>query len=173
MLHDLWGYFKYIKLKSIPYGGKLCYQITMKPEHQIPYLISSLRVMLYGFIEAEFKKNGIKGLSYTHGAVLFALYQNNGAMRLSDIAVLINRTKPTVTVMVDKLEAAGYVNRVRSVEDSRVTMVEVTDKGYAISDVFDTTSETLKKKAFKGIKKTDQEKMIKLLGQVVRNLSEP
>jgi len=109
---------------------------------------------------------------YTHGAVLFALYQNGGAMRLSDIAVLINRTKPTVTVMVDKLEAAGYVERVRSEKDSRVTIVEVTDKGYSISNIFDETSEKLTKKAFNGIKKTDQDKMVRLLLQVVQNLSD-
>jgi len=144
----------------------------MKPEHQIPYLISSLRFRIYRFIETAFKDHGIKGLMYTHGAVLFALYQNGGAMRLSDIAVLINRTKPTVTVMVDKLEAAGYVKRVRSEKDSRVTIVEVTDKGYSISNIFDETSEKLTKKAFNGIKKTDQDKMVRLLLQVVQNLSD-
>ena len=139
---------------------------------QIPYIISSLRHAVYRFIEDELKKNGVRGLMYTHGAVLFALYSAGGSMRLSDIAALINRTKPTVTVMVDRLEKSGYVKRVPSREDSRVIMVVTTAKGEAIRDILHATGEKMKRKAFRGIAREDQDRLVELLLKVQENLAD-
>jgi DNA-binding MarR family transcriptional regulator len=138
---------------------------------QIPYIISSLRHAVYRFIEDELKKNGVRGLMYTHGAVLFALYSSGGAMRLSDIASLINRTKPTVTVMVDRLEKAGYVKRTPSKEDSRAIIVETTSKGDALKELLYATGIRLKKKAFRGINQEDQDRLVELLMKVQENLA--
>ncbi|HPA71456.1 MAG TPA: MarR family transcriptional regulator [Spirochaetota bacterium] len=138
---------------------------------QIPYIISSLRHAVYRFIEDELKKNGVRGLMYTHGAVLFALYSAGGSMRLSDIAALINRTKPTVTVMVDRLEKSGYVKRVPSREDSRVIMVATTAKGDALRDILQATGEKMKRKAFRGIAREDQDRLVELLLKVQGNLA--
>ncbi|WP_238389336.1 MarR family winged helix-turn-helix transcriptional regulator [Urbifossiella limnaea] len=44
---------------------------------------------------------------------------------------LVSRA-PDVTRMLDKLEARGLVSRVRSVEDRRSVLVEVTDAGLAL-----------------------------------------
>jgi len=142
----------------------------LKGPDRIPYLVSSLRHAVYRFIEDELIKNGVTGLMYTHGAVLFALYSAGGSMRLSDIARLINRTKPTVTVMVDRLEEEGYVKRVQSLEDSRVTMVETTTRGDSLRDILTVAGKKLKNKAFRGISREDQDRMVELLEKVSENL---
>ncbi len=139
---------------------------------QIPYIISSLRHAVYRFIEDELKKNGVRGLMYTHGAVLFALYSAGGSMRLSEIAALINRTMPTVTVMVDRLEKTGYVKRVPSREDSRVIMVVTTAKGDSIRELLYATGEKMKRKAFRGIDREDQSRLVELLLKVQGNLAD-
>lgn len=138
---------------------------------QIPYIISSLRHAVYRFIEEELKQNGVRGLMYTHGAVLFALYSAGGSMRLSDIAALINRTKPTVTVMVDRLEKAGYVKRIPSQEDSRVIIVATTAKGDSLRDLLYATGIKLKKKAFRGMNREEQDSLVRLLMKVQDNLA--
>ena len=55
------------------------------------------------FIESELKNNGIKGLVTSHGDILAVLYAY-GEMTMKDIADKIHRTRPTVTVLVNKLE---------------------------------------------------------------------
>ena len=139
---------------------------------RIPYIISSLRFAVYRFIEDELRKNGVSGLMYTHGAVLFALYSNGGAMRLSDIATLINRTRPTVTVLVDRLEKAGYVERTSSSGDGRAIIVKTTGMGNDLRELMFEAGKKLKRKAFRGIAQDDRERLVELLLKVQENLSE-
>lgn len=141
----------------------------MDKTDKILYIVSSLRKEAYSFIETELEDNGVKGLSYTHGAILFALYDSGGVMRLSDIARIINRKKPTVTVLVDKLEKMRLVKKEKSPSDSRVTMVSITEKGKNLNSLFDTIGSRLKSKAFKGIPAKSQELLAELLLQMEKN----
>jgi DNA-binding Lrp family transcriptional regulator len=62
---------------------------------------------------------------------------------MKDLADKIHRTKPTVTVLVDKLVELGYVTKEKSYEDSRVTYISLTEKGAALKPVFTEISDTL------------------------------
>jgi DNA-binding MarR family transcriptional regulator len=139
---------------------------------QILYIVSSLRKEAYSFIESQLENNGIKGLTYTHGAILYALYDSEGVMRLSDIARIINRKKPTVTVLVEKLEKMKLVKKEKSPHDSRVTMVSITEKGKKLNTLFDSIGTRLKAKAFRGIPAGSQELLADLLLQMEQNFNE-
>ena len=78
----------------------------------------------------------------SHGDILNYLLRHDGATS-TDIAVGSHRTKPTVTVLVDKLIAAGYVERRRSTKDRRETEVWLTEKGRALEPMFYEVSEAL------------------------------
>ena len=58
----------------------------------------------------ELKKNGAAELAPSHGDILIYLYMNK-KMTMKDIAQKINRTKPTVTALINKLEKLGYLKR--------------------------------------------------------------
>lgn len=139
---------------------------------QIFYIISSIRRSAYKIIEDELHASGAKGLMYTHGSILYAIYRNGGRMKLSDIAALINRRKPTVTVLVDKLEEHGYVIRRSDEKDSRICMVHVTDKGMLTVEAFKSIENTLRKKALKGFHPADEKHLMSLLGRIYSNLKE-
>ena len=66
-------------------------------------LISKIREYGNHFIIEELKRNGIEGLVPSHGDILVCLYEQN-KMTMKDISDKIHRTRPTVTVLVDKLE---------------------------------------------------------------------
>ena len=61
------------------------------------------------FIIKELKKNGAAELAPSHGDILIYLYMNK-KMTMKDIAQKINRTKPTVTALINKLEKLGYLS---------------------------------------------------------------
>ena len=60
-----------------------------------------------------------------------------------DIADKIHRTRPTVTVLIDKLEKFGYLKREISQEDSRYTYIVLTKKGQDFKPIFEKISEDL------------------------------
>ena len=91
-------------------------------------LVSKIHEQGNRFIIEELKNNGAEGLAPSHGDILVCLYKN-GKMTMKDIANCIHRTKPTVTVLVDKLEKLGYLKREASVEDNRSTNIVLTQKG--------------------------------------------
>jgi DNA-binding MarR family transcriptional regulator len=59
------------------------------------------------------------------------------------LANRINRTKPTVTVLIEKLMEYGFVEREKSRTDSRVTYVKLTNKGKNLKPVFDDISKKI------------------------------
>ena len=103
-------------------------------------LISKIYEKGNSFIIESLKQNGAEGLVPSHGDILVALYMN-GKMTMKEIAEKIHRTKPTVTVLVDKLEKLNYVKREVSSKDSRYTYIILTEKGKEFKPVFEEKAE--------------------------------
>ena len=80
------------------------------------------------FVIEQLNKNGIKELVPSHGDILAVLYKD-GKSTMKEIADKIHRTKPNVTVLINKLERLGYVKREDSKTDSRYTYIVLTQKG--------------------------------------------
>ncbi|SER61889.1 MarR family winged helix-turn-helix transcriptional regulator [Psychrobacillus sp. OK032] len=73
------------------------------------------------------------GLNPTEFAVLELLY-HRGKQPLQQIGNKILLASGSITYVVDKLEGRGYINRVSSATDRRVTFAEITDEGTAFMD---------------------------------------
>ena len=114
------------------------------------FLISRIHEKGSRFIAEQLKQNGIDGLVPSHGDILAVLYMCQKST-MKDIADKIHRTKPTVTVLVDKLEKFGLVKREKSAEDSRITYIVLTEKGKEFQPVFKKISEDLNKLIYKNL----------------------
>lgn len=128
-------------------------------------LISKIHEKGNRFIIEELKNNGVEGLVPSHGDILVCLYKNN-KMTMKDIANCIHRTKPTVTVLVDKLEKLGYLKRAASDKDSRSTYVILTQKGEDFKATFDQISNNLNKMLNKNL----SENKVKLLEELLKKM---
>ena len=130
-------------------------------------LVSKIHEKGNRFIIEELKNNGAEGLVPSHGDILVCLYRN-GKMTMKDIANCIHRTKPTVTVLVDKLEKLGYLKRETSDEDSRSTNIVLTQKGKDFQATFEKISEELNKMLYKNLSPEESELIEKLLRKVIK-----
>ena len=130
------------------------------------YLASKIHERGNSFITAELKKNGAEELAPSHGDILMCLYNNN-KITMKDIAEKIHRTRPTVTVLVNKLEKLGYVKRETSNEDSRYIFIELTQKGKDFKPVFENISTSLNKLLYKNLSKIEAETVEHLLIKVI------
>lgn len=120
-------------------------------------LVSKIHEKGNRFIIEQLKKNGADGLVPSHGDILVCLYGQD-KMTMKDIADKIHRTRPTVTVLVDKLEKLGYIKREISQEDSRYTYIILTKKGQDFKPIFEKISEDLNNLLYKNL--TEQESNI-------------
>lgn len=128
-------------------------------------LISKIHEKGNRFIIEELKNNGVEWLVPSHGDILVCLYKNN-KMTMKDIANCIHRTKPTVTVLVDKLEKLGYLKRAASDKDSRSTYVILTQKGEDFKATFDQISNNLNKMLNKNLSENE----VKLLEELLKKM---
>ena len=128
-------------------------------------LISKIHEKGNRFIIEELKRNGIEGLVPSHGDILVCLYERN-KMTMKDISDKIRRTRPTVTVLVDKLEKLGYVKREVSKEDSRYTYIVLTKKGLDFKHVFEKISNNLNDMLYKNLSDSETDTLEKLLKKI-------
>lgn len=88
---------------------------------------------------------------------------------MNRLAHLIDRTKPTVTVLVNKLEKHGYVKRMADPRDNRVTLVQATDKASALSSDFEQVSRMMLEMIFKGFLPEERQALADYLQKSVNN----
>lgn len=128
-------------------------------------LISKIHEKGNRFIIEELKNSGAEGLVPSHGDILVCLYKNS-KMTMKDIANCIHRTKPTVTVLVDKLEKLGYLKREASDKDSRFTNIVLTQKGEDFQTTFEKISKDLNEMLYKNLSNKEVEILEELLRKV-------
>ena len=131
-------------------------------------LISKIHNKGNRLIIEELKRNGADGLVPSHGDILVCLYQND-KMTMKDIADKIHRTRPTVTVLVDKLEKLGYVKRIVSDTDNRYTYISLTKKGNGFKQSFEKISNDLNNMLYKNLTDKEAEILENLLFKMINN----
>ena len=71
------------------------------------------------------------GITYPQYLVLHALWEENGRT-VGGIAERLSLESSTVTPLVKRLEAAGFVTRERNPDDERQVLVRLTERGKAL-----------------------------------------
>ena len=89
-------------------------------------------------------------LSFAQFGLLFGLAER-GEMSAGELATAAALSPATVTQMLDGLEAAGLVRRLRSERDKRVVMVSLTDDGRAVMESRRRWFESLWEQALDGL----------------------
>lgn len=88
---------------------------------------------------------------------------------LSELAREVNLTRPTVTVLVDKLVQKGYLTRVKSDKDRRVMHLYINKKGTKIIRMREIAHEKIAEKIKAGLSHKEAAILTGLLNKIVRN----
>jgi DNA-binding MarR family transcriptional regulator len=144
------------------------YNAVMKTDHVI-VLISTIRDKANKLIDQELRARNIYGLAPSHGAILFELFHSE-TIPMKEVAKRISRDKSTVTVLINKLLALGYVEKIRDSNDSRVTLIRLTKKGRELKPDFDQISNILLKRIYKNYTTQEKETIILGLERLLKNL---
>ena len=125
--------------------------------------------MTQKWLTDELAAAGMAGVVPSHGDVLACLFRN-GPTAMHDLAAFSHRTRPTTTVLVDKLEQMGLVRRERSDDDARSTVVALTDAGEALRGKFESISRRLVRLVYSSLDKGEAEIFEGLLEKILAHL---
>lgn len=132
-------------------------------------LASRITEKAHKLIVRELESYGVNGLVPSHGGILGLLFSGE-KLTMKDLADRINRTKPTVTVLVDKLVVLGYVTKEKSHTDSRVTYIDLTDKGKELEPIFVAVSKRLNEAVYKDLSDSEAKLVEQALEKIKLNL---
>lgn len=115
------------------------------------------------FLKDELKKCGHEFVKPSYGMILYLVFKENGKVQIKDLYNQINKNKPTISEMINRLVDLGYLVKETCTKDKRVTYVVATDKTKAFKDDFYLISDKLLNTVFKNFEEDEKEMLIKLL----------
>ncbi|MDF2804646.1 MAG: MarR family transcriptional regulator, partial [Anaerocolumna sp.] len=107
----------------------------------------------------------------SHGNILDILYNSHGRLTMKEISDGINRSKSTVTQLVDKLLAYGYVTKETDIADKRISYIVLTEHGIGIKKDFKEISDNVMQEFFLGFTEAETEILLTLLDRVICNFT--
>ncbi len=115
------------------------------------------------------KKYGIKEINPAQGRIMYVLWQNDN-IPTAELARQTSLGKSTLTSMLDRLEDAGYIKRVRSKEDRRTIFIKRTDKDKAFQEKYIRISEGMSKVFYNGFSSREIDVFENYLRRIYKNL---
>jgi len=130
--------------------------------------IGKIRDKAHAFLTNLLDEHDMKGIAPSHGDIIWALL-NNDELSMKMLAESIGRDKSTVTALVNKLVRFEYVQKRKDTDDSRVSLISLTEKGRQLKMNFISISEALREKAYEGVSEKEKAELFKLLDKILKN----
>ena len=105
------------------------------------------------------------------GRILFVLWQE-GPLSIHELAKRVSLGKSTLTNALDRLETSGEVRRVRSAEDRRKIVIELTQQNKATQKLYEEVSRKMTKLFYRGFSGDEIARFEHDLEQILKNVTE-
>lgn len=97
--------------------------------------------------------------------------KDDRVLRMSELAARVNASLSRLSHVVTKLETRGFVERLPCADSRRVTMVHLTDKGYAVlEEAAPGHVETVRSLVYDGLNAADVEDLQRIMGTILARL---
>ena len=102
---------------------------------------------------------------------LMLALEHEGGLSPGALAIRLGVRPPTITKTINRLAAAGVLEKRASTSDARQTHIFLTDTGHEAIKALEKAVRKTEKQAFRGIDKKEQKALAKLLARVEANLA--
>jgi len=134
------------------------------------FLIAQVHQVAGRIFARLLKDHGIEEINPPLGRILFVLWQQDG-IPIGELAKRTSLEKSTLTTLLDRLEASGFVERVRSEEDRRVVLVHRTAKDKAWQKAHEEVSEKMNRLFYAGLSAQEIDRFEETLRCLLANLT--
>ena len=145
--------------------------MSMEKTQQIIRRIGGIHDSIRRFISGYIEQCEKECLVPSHGELLTALFSGR-EFTMGDLAREIRKTKPTVTVLVEKLVRCGYVIRERDARDGRISFIRLTEKGWGLKPVLEDILSSLEMRLFSGFTVQEKNNLEEMLFRIEENSKE-
>ncbi len=143
----------------------------MKKPRSGGFLISKIHLLAGRVFNRKLKAYDVGDLEAGPGRIMFVLWtDDNIPIRALSEKTLLGMS--TLTSMLDRLEAKGYVRRVRSETDRRVVLIQRTRKDDEFQKIFMDVSREMGEIFYKGFSEKEIDVIEKYLERILKNLME-
>ncbi len=135
-------------------------------ESFVPYLLYRATNGLNRLLQARLRKAGINLTRWRVLSVLKAF----GALNIGEIAMATAMEQPTLSRVVDQLEAEKLVTRRTATADSRFVYVDLTAAGEKLVSTMLPAMRSHQERALHGLTATDIKTLRRLLNRILQNI---
>ena len=141
----------------------------LKMENSLEQLLKEI-IHTFDFMEEEMK--GKSELMELTSRQIFCIEQIKSMQNpnLSELAEIMNIAKPSMTVMINRLEKNQLVNKVQSDSDRRTAHLHLTEKGEKAAGLHEQLHARISEILVSDLTESEQEILIVLLNKAVRTL---
>ena len=141
----------------------------LKMENSLEQLLKEI-IHTFDFMEEEMK--GKSELMELTSRQIFCIEQIKSMQNpnLSELAEIMNIAKPSMTVMINRLEKNQLVNKVQSDSDRRTAHIHLTEKGEKAAGLHEQLHARISEILVSDLTESEQENLIVLLNKAVRTL---
>lgn len=131
--------------------------------------ISRVRLRFDKAFVLGLRKHGYQDLASAHGGVVSNLHAH-GPLSMTDLASLLEKRKPTVTALVNKLLKHNMVETRKDRYDKRVTRVHLTDLGVSFAQTTNRLARDIMRQSSIGLSDEQQAIFKNVLEEMLHNL---
>jgi len=142
----------------------------MKNQHEGGFLIAKIHQIAGRIFARKLKDYNIE-INPAQGRIMFVLWGNEG-LSINHLAQKTSLGKSTLTSMLDRLEAAGFIKRIPSSKDRRKIIIERTEKDRSFQELYVQVSKDMTKLFYLDFSENEIDKFESYLRRIFNNLVE-
>lgn len=144
--------------------------IEQKIDVEIVYALLSgkVTIAINRMLNSKLKEAGI-GITPAQVSILYTLWHKDGITQ-KDIAEQTAKDKPSVTRLLDNMEAMGLIKRKMDKKDRRSNLVFLTAKAETIREKVCTATQSALQEGFKGLSDNDVKDVQRLMKTIFFNI---
>jgi DNA-binding MarR family transcriptional regulator len=133
------------------------------------FLIAKIHHLAGRIFYRMLKDYGLDEINPGQGRILFALWKEDG-IPIQELSRRTQLGKSTLTSMLDRLEASGFLRRVPSREDRRKTLIELTEKNARYQQAYEQVSLAMTRIYYDGFTDSEIDRFESSLRRILDNL---
>ncbi len=142
----------------------------MEKLRQGGFLITKIHQLSQRVFEKLLKKYEIDEITPAQGRVLFPLWLKDN-ISFQDLKSKAMLSKATLSYMLDTLEKAGHIQRIRSENDKRTIYVKLTKKNKELMDKYIHVSNAMEELYYSGFSENEIDEFENKLRRLLDNLT--
>jgi DNA-binding MarR family transcriptional regulator len=134
------------------------------------FLITKIHQLMLRIFDKLLEEHDIDEITTAQGRVMFPIWREDN-ISFKDLKKKTMLSKATLSYMLDKLEEAGHVERVRSEVDKRTIYIKLTKKNKELQDKYVQVSLAMKDLFYTGFSEKEIDELESYLRRLLDNLT--